>query len=443
MKKSLVAASFFVSTHALAIGQVQFNSVTFLRNSVDRTSQVSYLSLGPKFETNGKWIDSVVDLKAIAFLAERSSFTAEAPQAYVASSKEFSQLHQLTVGRRWYSWSMLDDRWRMGLYNPRFTWDPIYPETIGLTGGFYSYESKYVSFVAYGSPIAIPERGSTLSIENGQIISPQPLMKPMPNLITGIIGNSQTPIFYSMQMPSVQSMILRPNGAVSLKVRSEGGLFATGNFGYLPIHQADLVLDASLSAANGRVDANILPQFRMQQIAGVETGYQGEAFTLWASAQRQTPNTSPMDLTSTMISNSIGPATLLAAGADFHLLKNDLKLTATVLNIDETQGPSTGTFTVSLPSRFWYKKAFQVGAQYGNPDSKFLYTASLINDVEQVSQLVSFDVGFRPFVHRLGSSLSSLSISVGTDFFNSKTGNGTIGQFAGDDRVRGRIAYAF
>ncbi|MCM0605370.1 MAG: hypothetical protein KA715_04710 [Xanthomonadaceae bacterium] len=439
--RTLLFSSLLFGANAFGLGQVEFNAVSFLRNSVDRTTTISYLSLGPKLESSGSWMDSVLDLKAIAFLAQNSSFTAEAPQAYISTNKKWSGLHQFALGRKWMSWSMLDDRWRMGLYNPRFTWDPIYPETIGLTGGFYSYESKYVSFVAYGSPIAIPERGASLSVENGQLISAQPLMKPMPNLITGIIGNSQTPINYSIQMPPTSQMIFRPNGMASLKVRTDNGLWATGNYGYLPIHQADIFLDATLSASTSRIDAKIMPQFHMQELMGLEAGYQADVFSLWFSAQRQTPNVASI-ADSTTIRNSIGPASLIATGADFHLMNKNLTLTTTVLTVDETTTPVSGAFAVSLPSRFWYKRAFQIGAQYGNPDSKFTYTANWINDIEQVSQLISVDVGFRPYINKAGT-LSSLTVSLGTDFFTSSTGAGTIGQFVGNDRVRGRIAYAF
>lgn len=440
-KRTVLVSSLFFGANAFGLGQVQFNAVSFLKNSVDRTTTISYLSLGPQLKTSGSWMSAEVDLKAIAFLAERSSFTAEAPQAFISTNKDWSQLHQFAIGRKWVSWSLLDDRWRMGLYNPRFTWDPIYPETIGLTGAFYSYESRYVSFVAYGSPLAIPERGTSLTVENGALVSAQPLMKPMPSLITGIIGNSQTPINYSIEMPPTGAMLFRPNAMLSLKARTENGLWATGNFGYLPIHQADIYLDAALSAATAKVEAKIMPQFHMQQLYGAEAGYQAEVFSLWFSAQRQTPFINTLS-SSTTIKNSIGPATLIATGADFHLFNKDLTLTTTVLTIDETQAPLSGAFTVSLPSRFWYKRAFQVGAQYGHADSKLTYAANWISDIEQSSQLISVDVGFRPFLNKAGS-LNSLTVSLGTDFFTSKTGTGTIGQFVGDDRLRGRVAYAF
>src|SRR5205814_9510507 len=66
----------------------------------------------------------------------------EMPEAYVGTTREQSDL-QIAAGRKLEHWNRLDDDWRLGIWQPRYRWDYLDPETVGLTGAFFHFEQRF------------------------------------------------------------------------------------------------------------------------------------------------------------------------------------------------------------------------------------------------------------------------------------------------------------
>jgi len=66
------------------------------------------------------------------------------------------------------------------------------------------------------------------------------------------------------------------------------------------------------------------------------------------------------------------------------------------------------------------------------------YDLYAVYDIDNISSQISFDVSLLPTPGK-----SNWIAGIGFDAITSATGQGWIGQFVGDDRVRWRLGYAF
>ena len=173
-----------IENHLHAAGSIGLESTGFLRTSKDRSDSSYLFSLGPEFEVVGENLEGKFELQAMSFLDDASSITLESKNAYLSTSKNLINGVQFTAGRRKYDWSLFDDTWKYGLWSPRFMWDPLRPEQVGLTGVFYTYETSNWRVLAYGSPVSIPERSYPIQNVNGKISSNSPYYRPLPDTVT-------------------------------------------------------------------------------------------------------------------------------------------------------------------------------------------------------------------------------------------------------------------
>ncbi|MBL7713857.1 MAG: hypothetical protein JNL01_00225 [Bdellovibrionales bacterium] len=425
---------------AFALGEVIFDASSFLLKSTQRPNASTFLMLGPQLSSEGKYVDTDLDLKVYAYLPYSASISVEAKNAYVATSKPLLNGHQIVLGRKTYEWSQMDEMWQMGLWQPRFLWDPLRPFTVGLTGLTYTYENTWMKFALFGSPVAIPERGSTVYQEGGQIRGFGPFFNPLPNQLdqgNGVI----TPIVYTINNPNLSDALLRPGAASQLRFGGRTKLWGSVSYGVLPINQIEMAAKVGLKVSENVVDAQIYPRFQWRHMLTTETGYKGKFWSVFASATAEKPFRN-QSMASDMLYTPIGPATILSWGGSLSW-REGLKITASYLNINEKPEvrQAFSDIDISLPSRFAYRKAVQVNAVFDNR-SDFLYGGSWIYDIEKDSGLVSANVFFRPR-YSIDPEKAKLTYGLGADFIGSSTGQGWIGQYRGNDRLRGSIAYAF
>ena len=104
--------------------------------------------------------------------------------------------------------------------------------------------------------------------------------------------------------------------------------------------------------------------------------------------------------------------------------------------------PNTKTFDVNLPSRFAYNSAVKGGFQFDGL-RRMTYGTDFTYDLFNKSSLFSFDCNYFPGRREVTAKGGVWTINAGVDFFGSSTGKGYIGQYDGNDRIRGGLAYAF
>jgi hypothetical protein len=424
----------FSSTSARAdYGFARLDDESYYLKSDSRPSNTLALVLGPDLETTGSLFTAKFELEGYLYVNDPSSFTVESQNAYIATNAGFSPHHQFTLGRRMFDWSIEDDVWKMGTWTPRFNWDPLNPEQVGNTGAFYTYQSKLWRVLAFGSYIAIPERGVPL---NSNLNSPSgDWVSPFSQVNLPALNNANVPIQYSVQYPATSKLIFYPSAALQVKYGDTEGFWGSSQYGYMPIHQADLLIDGTLPAQDQQLNVAIHPEILMQHLIAEEAGFKAKTWSLWGSVTREIPVLN-LVYPSTWIQQPMGPANILSAGAKWEALDNFV-ISTSYLSVNE-QLPNSGVpgnLSLNLPSRFPYSKAMQFGLNW-QADQRWDYRALWIDDISNVSQIFSLDAGYRP------TTKNDWFIGVGTDLIVSSTGAGLIGQFEGNDRLRLRLAYA-
>ncbi len=415
----------------------------FLRTSNDRADSAYILTLGPEFSGRSKTVEGKFDLRAMAFTSNISSITLESRNAYIATSKELMTEHQVTLGRRQIDWSKFDDTWKFGMWSPRFLWDPLRPDQIGLTGAFYQHESSTWRLTGYASPVAIPERSYPVQNVAGRLSSPSPFFIPLPERL--IVMNAQSvAINYNVKTPNYNEVIFRPNAAFQAKFGREKGFWASAGYAYLPIHQIDLAIEASLSIPSNTMNADIYPRFPMHHMITAESGFNHRMWSLWTSVTGEQPTT--VETKETWIANSTGPALISAAGGSLKW-QEGLVVSGSYLFVLEQNrgltGPSMAqNVNLTLPSRFPYRRAFEVGGNWDS-GSPTMFGAKWTLDTENQSNLISADMLYRARWKKKFSRDEQWAFGLGADFISSVTSKGTIGQYNGDDRVRGTVTYVF
>ncbi|MBC7385665.1 MAG: hypothetical protein H7301_05835 [Cryobacterium sp.] len=432
-----------VSNEASATGMVKLESNGFLRRSVDRSDSSSTLSLGPRLGSQGDYLETKLDFDAIVQITDtknlsvdRSALAFESQNAYLATSRSVFSKHQFTLGRRIYDWAKFDQEWQFGAISPRFIWDPTRPQIVGLTGVFHAYENEHWRWMNYASPLSIPERGYPLRNENGKLLSSNPFYNPY--FDSAVIAKKNIPVQYTVVMPPIGDLIKKSGAMTTVRYStspSGQGYWIQGMYGFLPILQPNLAVEPTYPPPYSAIDVRVHPAIQRHHLLMLETGVQEKQFSLWASVTKEKPTSRPVP--SLWIATRSEPATVLSAGGDVSLF-DGWKLKGSYIYVSEKRTVVENvSFTVDLPGRFPYHRAARGSLEY-QANERMNYAFNLITDIEYKSQLMSLDV-----TYVIATDDHAITLNVGSDFFASATGKGYIGQYKGNDRFRGGVAYAF
>ncbi len=434
-------ATLFIFPHETsALGSLSLTSSTFLKESQDQDNLSGTLNFGLDLEKEGAVVTGQLHLMGYMFVDDPSSFSIEGSETYISTSKQLWQDHEVSFGRRKYDWSLIDKHWRMGFYSPRFAWDPITPADVGLTGFFYNYKNDWLNLTAYASPIDIPERSYPLYAIQGKIVSPSRYWNPLPTQIS-LINDVTADIVYTIQYPSLASMVLRPGGAFAARFGKKEGYWTSVSYGFLTIHQPDIAVDASLDASAFDVHADLYPRFRQHHLMSWEGGYQGDDWNLWASVTREFPL--EMYTPDSWISNSVGPSLVSSIGGDLRW-RNGFSAHASFLMVQEnpnqvTSGSSSSGVAIPLPDRYKLRRAIQAGGSWeGSPVA---YDLKWIYDYQYQNALVTLDAAYPSESRR--KPHQKWTVRAGADLVFAKNIEGFVGQMNGNDRVRLGVGYAF
>ncbi len=350
-----------IPSTTLALGTVGFESSSFMHTSSDRAVSASTFSGSIDGQFKNKIVKGEGSLNAYSFVTNKQSFTVESKEAYISTAPGLLGHHEFSVGRRVYKWNNVDDAWsQMSLWSPRFQWDALYPERIGLTGAFYNFESKRFTFTAYASPISIPERSSPIYEKDGTIQSDSPFFKPLPQTVNfqGVDKN----VTYRLLMPGLQEILMRPAGAIRGEYRFDSGFYGNASSGIMPVHATQLAAEPYADVADtGDIRVDIRPQMAMRNLTTVEVGYKDpdSNWDLWLSGTVERPFR--FENEPTWLNPVLTPSEIISGGSSAMLTSN-FKFTGAFLFVQEEKYTKTGDLqdvNVDLPSRFPIKQAFQ------------------------------------------------------------------------------------
>ena len=419
-------------------GDVGLDSSSFLYTSESRGTQATTFKASIRGKSNSHYFHQDGELALYSFVTQKPQVGFEAPELYASTHRGLLGNFTLSFGRKLQNWSQLDGTWRMmSLWSPRWTWDELHPQLVGMTGVFLNFETPRFKFVLYGSPIAIPERGTPVAEENGNIVSPNPFWKPLPSSLNVLGAN--TPIRYGLMMPSITQILFRPNFAMKARYEFERGFFVSANTGVLPVHMVQMAAEpyVSTSGSSGILEVNIRPQLPMRNINTLEAGYQDPKgqYQAWVSGSYEQPFR--FENQANWLNPIITPSTVLSAGMKA-MIRSDLTVEGSVLGVNEepfVRNSKLPNVNVDLPSRFPLKRGVQVAGNWRVSDRTGT-DAAWIHDLTNGNHFASVNLQ-----HTIPGP--RLTLGVGMDLILAQNNQGWIGHYYGDDRIRGWLKYAF
>ncbi|MCM2279176.1 MAG: hypothetical protein NDJ89_13955 [Oligoflexia bacterium] len=380
----------------------------------------------------------------------------EAAEAYLSSSRKLAPV-TLGIGRKLEEWNQLDEYWRLGIWQPRFRWDYIRPETVGLTGGYLTLELPGVRVVGFATPVFIPERGVDIAIANGSMSSASPWFIPPPSQM--LVLDRPTPVAYSLEIPPIQEIVFRPSAGVLARVGAansrQEGAWASAGLSWKPMNQLLLAYDGFLQHSSSGpqvVRAMIYPRVGYHRVISAEAGYNSPSVRGWVSTLYDRPDRdiTPGELTR----QEVSPAFAFAPTLDFMmpgLGKVDSRMELGYLQVKGGSAPDTGRFAKGngtvFDGRYPFTQAVVFGmrsrfAMLGGFGERVSASTRLLRDLAHPGSIYSMEISVRPApawnvqlaADILGSDMPQDPSVAGSDY---------IGRYRGNDRFYGEISYVF
>lgn len=198
----------------------------------------------------------------------------------------------LTAGRKKERWSGLDSDWSLGLVQPFNKFDALRPTEQGLTGAFADANVGPVSFMAFGSPVYIPEQTAPYQLSNGRFSTSSPWFSQPPDRlnILGQVRNAN----YSIEMPETSAVVNHSSYGFRVRAASQSGegVYAQGSFLRAPMNAINLGFTGQLSIVEGDSygDVTIIPEVIYHTIAAGDVGYTSKNFAIGVSLLNERPD---------------------------------------------------------------------------------------------------------------------------------------------------------
>ena len=219
------------------------------------------------------------------------------PQAPALSALNISQLYDqeslISIGRKLENWSDLDERWNLGMYQPQFRWNPLRPESQGLSGIFLKMrgESEKIPWglLVFGSALYLPDQGASYTVKEGKFESTNPWFQTPPKQAafsqTGVIDQIQ----YDVQRPENNHILFNTSYAAQFYIgNSHAGFSLQTAYAYKPSNQLSLAVDGDLTSHDA-VSVKVNPSFYYHSLLSADAQYVGDLFEAGVGALREKP----------------------------------------------------------------------------------------------------------------------------------------------------------
>jgi hypothetical protein len=246
-------------------------------------------------------------------------------------------------------------------------------------------------------------------------------------------------VTYSIAYPQANQFFLIPNAAFSLRYGAQGaddGGWVSGNYAYTPLSASQIAVEPKINLVNSAsFDTVIHPMFPYHHLASLEMGYREKRWGFWTSVTRDIPMN--QDIPSTWIARPLDPTTIGSVGARVQPARGlDLSSSYIISHAGLVLDPLNATLLSRQPV-YLFTQAVDFDVHWQNA-SRLAYDLTTVLDIDNKSTQVSLDISLIP-----KKPQGNWIAGIGFDAISSQSGQGWIGQFEGDDRVRWRLGYAF
>jgi hypothetical protein len=346
------------------------------------------------------------------------------------------------AGRKRFEWSAMDSYWSLGLYQPRFRWDYLNERESGLFGWFAGAQSENFHFVAYASPIFIPEQGAPFDIDGGDCKTASPWFSCPTSTIA--LFNQSTDVRYSLDIPTVKDIVTRFGAGATLRVGKELGAFGRASYVHKPINQFLLSYEGTLNLATLDVPSIIRPRVLYHELYGFDFGYNWirtalTGSTIWEKPKRDNPpaNWNTQEAYDAFLHG------LALKTMPFQKTFTRTHLELSYFHRNGGNGADRGPFAqrqAVFEPRYAFKNAysFSILTPFNDHWAKyFLLGTKFVLDTANQGNILQSDIYLWPF--------KNTTVNLGFDILGSESTSSVdfISRYQRNDRLRGGITYVF
>jgi hypothetical protein len=409
-----------------------------------RQNSFSALDLQLDSKTLGESVDSRALVQGQIGFDDSTYRFIELPEMYVGTSAKLLEPYQVTVGRKLINWSALDETWGAGAFQPRFRWDYLRPQQVGLVGLYQEVAAGPVKLTAFYSPLFIPDRGAPLDFSDGRVRSISPWVVNPPYEIE--VMRKTVPVRYDAEIPSLGNIVRQDSFAGRALIGEGKPVWGSVSYAHKPMNQLLMSYEAYLSnSASGDAHATLYPRVAYHHVAAFDIGARNKQVSATLSGVADMP-TDDAPVVSPRTTQKVGNLFLLSpsfTAKPFSGGANAGSITVSYLRVfgedPADQGYLADGVSSEFDSRYPYKNAFLITAKL--PTWRRLSSdLSLLYDMENPGTIVSWFFTYAPDrdwkLFLATDVLTSFSdgASDGTDFIN---------RYRENDRVTGGVTYVF
>lgn len=355
---------------------------------------------------------------------------------------------RLSLGRQKLAWSSMDEHWRLGLWQPRFTDDKITRETAGLIGAFFDIKQEKWSFSLLATPASIPERGPNFVIEEGKFLSKNPWFLPPTDRVE--LTGQEVPIRYRIERESTAELIQYAGASAQFIYHPTNEASVRVSHAYKPINQFLFGFPLVLNLTDPNyADVAVHPRRLYHQISTLEFGINDlNRWHNWWSLTREeiirdkTPET--------WTTQEIGDATIASTYVGYDFRGEGpyrSRFYASYLRVLGGDGKDQGQYTGSVSlfeRRFDFQDALQVGIYHFAPlvSGKWLMRLSTDFTYDFSQHGVVWSSTIRQPISRWWSAMFACDI-LGLVDTEGKVQNGFTANYRANDRVALGVEYVF
>lgn len=421
------------------VSELRWTSDSFLSPAYESSPQSTYQFLGANFKSGPK--DN--------FAADiNGAYAIGAPLLSYMNVRELSYHLQvndqqtLTFGRKLERWSELDRRWNFGLVEPVFEWNPLSPQSQGLTGVFWQAKGEGYRLLLFGSPLYIPNQGPSFEINSeGEFDRGNPWFRRPPSSIKVLSQVSK--IEYVFEKPSETSVVFQTSYGAELNLGDTGPWRVRGSALYKPMNKLALGYAGLLDIPRDRGVIELQPEVVFHSVRSIDAAYIGHSVAAGLSLIDDQPDQG--HFADKWTAPQFSRATLFSPWIDVRLAKG-YKMTLMGLSIaggevTET-GPDADASRAPITSRYPYSQAGQIGLEV---DQRLFRSRRLITNTSYTQSVQNefriFRVQARLELSGLWSLQSELQMVDAEDL--TKENRNDIAEFNNNDRILVGVGYVF
>ena len=359
-----MAASLGQAQNQSAGGTLSLSQEALISPDYSRTEDKSFNYLGVEFKS----------LPEVSEEGTRDGLHTEvtgqlAPGNTVLNYFNVNQLYwrqdQFVVGRKKELWSISDEEWKLALFQPTFSWNPLSPESQGLMGIFINIRAQDLSFpaglVLFGSPIFIPDQGPSYEIKNGRFTAENPYFTMPPSQAE--FSGQTVDINYNVQKPEISEVVFNQSFAIKAYAGNlQDGFYGQASYAYKPVNQLSLGFRGFITA-NNELDVDVLPKVWYHRLLSADLKFSRGGFFAGIGGFQEVLQDPEFESewTYNQISNSLGASVYAGMKGSRYWVRGS------VLQISgaekKTVGADSGNASTINTTRFPAQRAWQLAGE--------------------------------------------------------------------------------